>query len=526
MAYHPVSYSFPSFDQTKDNRYKKFVREITGNPENFRPEPFEKKLNTFYPACEVSTPITVETLLDLFQTNFIVAENHLDRASKNFLIKIMAKLKAAGFTTLFLEHLYYDDQEELDDYDPTSLSKAEVNKKVENRLANLDNEFWISAKGKREHNSDCHCEKCYLAGNNFSELVKTAKQYGIRIVGIDTEYTYSEQYNDNHMEYAYGGPTGILKDKFRLKSMNYTAAKIIEKEVKEHPGKWFALMGCLHCYSAEDFSGVPQLTGAKTVLVDSESNLNEIKLSFNGACEVKVKKSFWNNDKKIIQVPYAIKIEVPKNQSIAAIAGMISGQKVQPEVIDYTVVDNKNEEYKKFNNDKDNVKAADTPNTSDILAAVSKRLLSLQEAEPEVTIDAENVNGQNKEKDNKQELLKEFQRRTQAQIKRLDTLPKLSNNPAALQKKRILESAKTILENKNLSFNDRFTKLREIIQHHQAILTKPHSSIPQDILKGLLVFVASICFFIPGVLLGIHFFSPKRLTTTEEQIVKPLNEFK
>ncbi|KGP62838.1 hypothetical protein EP47_14245 [Legionella norrlandica] len=468
MVYRPSEYITPSFDQVKDNKYKKFVREITGNPENLRPQPFEEKLRAFYPAREITTPASVNSLPDLLKTNFIVGENHCDRAPKNFLIQNMAKLKEAGYTTLFLEHWYYDDQLEMDDYDPASLSKSEVNQRIEGRLTTLDTGFGILSDRTQNHDNGCRCQTChYLAGNNFLELVKAAKQCGIRVVGIDTEYTYSEQYDKEHMEYAYGGPTAITQDSFRLKSMNYTATKIIENEMKERPGKWFALIGYCHCYSSEDFSGVPQLTGAKTVLVESEKSLEQVKIEFNGINCIRERKTFWkyNNEMRIINIPYQVKIEAPENHSLPVIEEVVQ--------------------------------------------------VKSQETQPEVTIE---------KKEEREKLVQEFQKRCETQIKRLDSLPKIFNNPYAMEKKRILESAKEVLDNEELSFSDRFSTFREFIDNNRATLTKPHSTIPKDIMKGLLVFVASLFFIVPGVFLGVRFFSPNRMTTTEEQIVKPLSQ--
>ncbi|WP_131793966.1 membrane-targeted effector domain-containing toxin [Fluoribacter gormanii] len=462
--YQPYEYVVPSLDQTKDNKYKKFVREMTGNPKNGAPRPFDEKLNAFYSRAEARSSVAVGTLPDLLKTNFIVGENHCDRAPKSFLIQNMHKLKEAGYTTLFLEHLYYDDQEELDDYDPDSSWNAKKKQKMETRISRLDHDF----KDLITHELYCPCKKCsYPIKNNYLELVKAAKRCGIRVVGIDTEYTYSEQYDSKHMEYV-GGPTAITQDTFRLRSMNYTASKIIEKETKDHPGKWFALIGYDHCSSSEDVIDVPQLTGATTVLVSSEEKLKKVKVGFNGVVSIQEKISWGGAEMRTVNIPYAVRIEAPVNQSIPVIEGTTQIEDLQTQ--------------SKFNQ------------------------------------------GKSKREEQKERFIKELPMRCESQIKRFNSLPKIFNNPHAMEKRRILETAQEILDKDELTINDRLSAFRDVINKNRAILTRPHSTIPKDIMKGLLVFVASTLLVIPGILLGIRFFSPHRSTTTEEQIIKPLDE--
>ncbi|PWY57674.1 hypothetical protein DGG96_00845 [Legionella qingyii] len=463
--YQPYEYVVPSSDQTKDNKYKKFVRNITGNPKNGAPGPFDEKLNAFYSASESKSSIPFGTLPDLLKTNFIVGEDHTDNAPKNFLIQNMHKLKEAGYTTLFLEHLYYDDQQELDDYDPDSSWNAKKQQKMETRISRLD----ICFKHCNAHDLYCLCNKCsYSTKNSYLELVKAAKHCGIRVVGIDTEYTYSEQYSRVHMEYV-GAPTARTKDTFRLKSMNYTASEIIENETKEHPGKWFALIGVNHCSSSEGVIAVPQLTGAATVIVRSKENRYKAKVEFNGVESFQEPISFDEKEKRTVSIPYAVRIEAPVNRSTPVIQGTVGKAKYLQTQSNFS-------------------------------------------------------QGKRNSEEEKEQFIKELPRRCETQIKRLNSLAKICNNPDAMEKKRVLEEAQKILNDEELSISHRLSEFRTIINDNRAILTKPHSTIPKDIMKGLLVFVASILFVVPGILFGIRFFSPHRLTTTEEQIVKPLDE--
>lgn len=319
--YRRSEYVTPAMHPTHDNDYKQFVREITGNQGS---REFNAKLKDFYdsPPRVNNTTHEVSSLTDLLQSNFIVGEAHGNRSPKNFLITNMAKLKEAGFTTLFLEHLYYDDQQEMDDY----LSKTDAvvpdDGLVLNHLGELDNGFRIAASKNLRHANPCDCQECrYLAeGNNFTALVNAAKQCGIRVVGLDTEYTYSEQLSDSHMDYMYGVPTGETIDNYRIKSMNYTAYKIIEREMKGREGKWVSLMGNRHTKCDESVPGVAEMTGAKTVLVNEEKDRSEIDIQFNQICEIIQKSAFSPRERKT-SIPYDVMINMPKHTPAPQITG-------------------------------------------------------------------------------------------------------------------------------------------------------------------------------------------------------------
>src|SRR5262249_54560501 len=98
------------------NDYQKFARKLVENGDT---DEFEKKLDDYYKnvALQEIPPISPSNNLDqLLETDFILGECHSQPSPKNFLIKILPYLKKAGFTTIFIEHLYYDDQPYLDDY--------------------------------------------------------------------------------------------------------------------------------------------------------------------------------------------------------------------------------------------------------------------------------------------------------------------------------------------------------------------------------------------------------------------------
>ncbi len=56
-------------------------------------------------------------------------------------------------------------------------------------------------------------------------------------------------------------------DNFRLRSMNFTASKIIAREMAVKKCKWMALMGLHHVKKQEGVTGMAELTGARSVRV-------------------------------------------------------------------------------------------------------------------------------------------------------------------------------------------------------------------------------------------------------------------
>lgn len=104
------------------------------------------------------------------------------------------------------------------------------------------------------------------------------------------------------------------------------------------------------------------------------------------------------------------------------------------------------------------------------------------------------------------------------QIHRLDGY----NSEIAKGKKAILQSGLKILSNPDNTLSN-FT---DHIRTNQKALTTPHSSIPKNILKGLVVFIGYILGIYPGVLLNTYFFSASRPTTTGKEIVDPVLKLK
>jgi hypothetical protein len=137
---------------------------------------------------------------------------------KTFLIDHFKHMKACGVQILFMEHLMYDTMQIFLDKYFLDEPAAKMPIPLAAYLKSLDEGFEL------DHSK-----------HNFTALVKTAKMYDIRVVGIDTSLSYEAGYT---ME----GSVGIK----RYLGMNYVAEEIIEWETSSSKTKYVALMGFFH----------------------------------------------------------------------------------------------------------------------------------------------------------------------------------------------------------------------------------------------------------------------------------------
>jgi len=138
------------------------------------------------------------------KVGFILGENHTHFNSKLFLIRNMQNLYNLGVRTLFLEHFMYN-----------TIMQRDLDAPAE---SNFFNEYVDEFES---HNY------------RFRELIETAKQHNIRIVGIDTDVSYNI-------------PNGVD----RRVAMNFVATKIIEAE--RGSDKYVALVGESHISKVDD----------------------------------------------------------------------------------------------------------------------------------------------------------------------------------------------------------------------------------------------------------------------------------
>lgn len=279
------AYSAPSA------HYSNFVLTITAQS---NAKKFEEKMSAFF---STPTPLVklkpLQQMDDALENNIVIGETHDDPSPKHFLIQNMAKLKAAGYRTLFIEHLYYEDQVKMDTYQ--NHGNATTKAFMPHRVTAMDSMF----SGNRSKNT-------------FADLIEVATAHGIRVVGLDTEYTYQEQSSHKHVEYEHGGSTGRPLDDYRTKSFNYTASKIIEKESQDHQGKWIALIGNSHAKTYHGIPGICDLAGARHVLVRTkrEDEKSMPITSFNGEFIAQQKTRLSGGTIETVIIPFDARIQV------------------------------------------------------------------------------------------------------------------------------------------------------------------------------------------------------------------------
>lgn len=188
---------------------------------------------------------------DLKKSSFIIGEAHQHISSKRFLIENMKMLKKEGFEILFMEHFFYDtDQNDLDKFFQTK--DAPLSGTLQARLREMERHQLIIGEEVVKY--------------SFTDVLYAAREAGIRVVGIDVSTTYKAQ--------KIGYDNEQLDDK-RQRYMNYTAHEIIKKEAGSGE-KWCALMGNTHVHSFKNVPGVAELTGARSVQIFDTGTHNKI----------------------------------------------------------------------------------------------------------------------------------------------------------------------------------------------------------------------------------------------------------
>ena len=176
---------------------------------------------------------------DLFKRLFehtdgiICGETHSHQSSKKVLIDNMAELSRNNVKTLYMEHLQADlHQSLLDDYFRTGKMPLRLDKFLE------DQDF-----GHRIDASSTY---------TFSQLVRVARQHGIRVVALDCAASY----------YPKGAPseTPWLT---RFEMFSYFASRTLRAhQARTGGGKWVALTGNSHANTFEGVPGLAELEGA------------------------------------------------------------------------------------------------------------------------------------------------------------------------------------------------------------------------------------------------------------------------
>jgi len=186
---------------------------------------------------------------DLLSQSFCIGEFHHHGSSKRILVESMFSLKAQGYKTIFLEGIAYDGivQYLLNEYFSAAL------KRLENPLAEI-----LQDIDSADRNREC----------GYFKLVHTAKEHGLRSVGIDSQYSLN-------VPAAIKAGDNTVK---RYKDMNYAAAAIIQTESQGK--KWIAIMGNAHIKTCEKVAGVGEIMGVPSVYVYDSKIKREMTADF------------------------------------------------------------------------------------------------------------------------------------------------------------------------------------------------------------------------------------------------------
>jgi hypothetical protein len=153
-----------------------------------------------------------------------IGERHDWINPKKYIIDNLPDMKKLGVKTLFIETLSYDLQAQLDDYFASPSDEMPP--------------FLQACLDAKDYGNGLSGPYTYV------NLVRKAKEEGIRVVGIDTCAAYES-----------GGDLSTTQDTInRVKTMNYVGDKIIRHE--KGSGKYVVFVGGLHGGSVRMKSGV------------------------------------------------------------------------------------------------------------------------------------------------------------------------------------------------------------------------------------------------------------------------------
>lgn len=229
------------------------LRGIKQTEEYLDIEKFSEKLDGFFSNVSPVMPKKpLESTRDLLEEPFIIGESHSHISPKKFLIENMKKMKESGYDILFMEHLFYDtDQKDLDEFFETGEITADLMARLKDMNRSGMGHSFGPASGVTSP---------LWKGNDYIAVLRTAREAGIRVVGIDISTVYNSQkigIDDRQL------------DDTRIRYMNYTAVQIMEREISLLPKgkKWCGLMGNAHVKTFENTLGVAELCGARSVYV-------------------------------------------------------------------------------------------------------------------------------------------------------------------------------------------------------------------------------------------------------------------
>ncbi|TFY89447.1 toxin [Pseudomonas nabeulensis] len=165
----------------------------------------------------------------------VIGEAHTASSSKQFLIEHMKLLKKQGVQTLYFEHLLTDlHQHELDIFH----KRLKMPEDLKAYLKRQDGGHMLNYQGP----------------HTFTNVIKAANKYGIRVRALDCTASYNVK-----------GARGASP---RNTLFSYFANEVIKADQAAHgPHKWVALMGSAHTDINERVPGIAQLQDAVSLHV-------------------------------------------------------------------------------------------------------------------------------------------------------------------------------------------------------------------------------------------------------------------
>jgi hypothetical protein len=271
--------TFSLFQRQENQSLSILSPTITDNKKSL--EELDKAADLFFDQVKPQKINVITNLKDLLETNFIVAENHNEISPKNFLIRNMPLLKKVGFTTLFVENLFYDDQKEFDNY-CLNPNCNQLGEEASHRLKKMDNYMTCGNKNFKVQDRSLD--------HNYSAVVNAAKRAGIRIVGIESKSMAKFQ-SDTMVEEDFS----YTSIKQLIKQVNFLASHIIRKEIRDFlpNNKWILLTGgghtraiCDEILGLSELFGVPSIHLADLDLDNKEEAALKQKTQFNFTTDI------------------------------------------------------------------------------------------------------------------------------------------------------------------------------------------------------------------------------------------------
>ena len=217
------------------------VRLLADAKSYFLTKPAKPRVTRPLLAPDVSPQELIKHLLE-HSDGIVWGETHSHQSSKKILIDNMAELSRNNVKTLYMEHLQTDfHQSLLDNY----FKSGHLSLRLNSFLQHQDFGHRISA----------------TSPYTFSQLVRTARQHGIRVVAIDCAASYHQK-----------GTPSDTPWMSRYEMFSYFASRTIrdhQAAIGRH--KWIALTGNSHANTFEGIAGLAELEGAIGVRVSDSA---------------------------------------------------------------------------------------------------------------------------------------------------------------------------------------------------------------------------------------------------------------